>query len=466
MWPKHCEDQAKKQIPACRITYKRVYSVVVTNVSIIRLASQKRKRNLEKISRARTVTGFLRQVTSRLVFGRKFPQGVRPVLNKAKLIDHYNENGYGITPKVEVFERHQKSEDTLYFFGNDDPREEFTLVMLDLDVHKAGTPEGAKRLAEHYKKFYPRSYWETSTNGRGQHGYVLLEKEGFTSTAVKQGLKNFENYLRTKATGHDVELVEVKGAPPVVRWAGRQIDDLTYGTFAKLPRGMTLDEAKNLHVLRLDDLLHSPKYQAEPVKVEDLGKIGSVSFDIATHDQMRRLEEFATSCLPTNLVAGRNKVTAHDFAVALAILAWTKDHPNKNGTTPTRRIEALWQVMVEQGVAERSFDCQKWKVIRDELSKLGLIDWRDCGYWFNVGGKGRAMCWEITDEFAELLGRITAESVPANTAVEQGGLLCTDTFEELWIKTLYIGKHCLPKRRYDQDDIPWWDEHVLDRLAA
>ena len=43
--------------------------------------------------------------------------------------------------------------------------------------------------------------------------------------------------MRQQAKGFDIEIVEVKGTPPVVKYRdGGSIESITYGSFAKLPR--------------------------------------------------------------------------------------------------------------------------------------------------------------------------------------------------------------------------------------
>src|SRR5207248_2384814 len=127
------------------------------------------------------------------------------------------------------FEAHQRGHETLYFFGNGWINQPYTLVMIDIDVMKArglGTPDGARRCAEHLAGLLPGSYWEPSTNGNGRHGYLLVSKEGYPAEVVNQGLAWLEDWLRAQCKGQDIEMVEVKGTCPVVQWTGSKMDDI------------------------------------------------------------------------------------------------------------------------------------------------------------------------------------------------------------------------------------------------
>jgi hypothetical protein len=78
---------------------------------------------------------------------------------------------------------------------------------------------------------------KASTGGKGQHAYLLVRKLGHSAEEVKVALKHLEKWLRQQARGFDIEIVEVKGTPPVVKYRdGGFIESITYGSFAKLPR--------------------------------------------------------------------------------------------------------------------------------------------------------------------------------------------------------------------------------------
>src|SRR5437868_3396365 len=111
--------------------------------------------------------------------------------------------------------------------------------MIDIDVLKSqqkGTPEGARKFAEHLKKIWPDLYFEPSTNGKGIHCYFTLWKWQVGADCVNKALKRLEKWLRAEArkTNADIELVEVKGTCPVIEYEDRKVKAIKYGTFAKI----------------------------------------------------------------------------------------------------------------------------------------------------------------------------------------------------------------------------------------
>ena len=93
--------------------------------------------------------------------------------------------------------------------------------MIDIDCHKSGTPEGARQFAEYLRlHFFPNLYFETSTNGNGIHGYLIVDKWEWSAADYNATLKLVELWLKRvlASTSFDVETVELKGRCPVVKW--------------------------------------------------------------------------------------------------------------------------------------------------------------------------------------------------------------------------------------------------------
>ena len=120
--------------------------------------------------------------------------------------------------------------------------------------------------------------------------------------------------------------------------------------------------------------------------------------------------------------SGRTVVTADDVAIFLVCLKFFTGRMNADGTLPVKRFQGLWSAMYEAGDADRAFDCHRFKVIRDYISDLGLLDWEDRtfvapmkdhhGRRFN----GRACKWKANEELMAMLGwekvEVKAEVIP------------------------------------------------------
>jgi hypothetical protein len=97
-----------------------------------------------------------------------------------------------------------------------------------------------------------------------------------------------------------------------------------------------------------------------------------------------------------------------DLAMSIAILAHTKDHPNKDGSTPTAWMKMLWDDLKDRGYTDRPWDHHHFKAAREFLSQMGWIAWQDENYVVGreIDGefrKGQAARWEATDYLRSLV---------------------------------------------------------------
>ena len=143
--------------------------------------------------------------------------------------------------------------------------------MIDIDCHARGTQAGAMAFAEHLRAnplFGDDLYVETSTNGVGVHGYIVVVKGCASDRITNVALKVLDLYLKglSYLGDFDIELVEVKGTCPELTW-GRErgrLEKYQSGQLAKLPRealGRTdeLMGTSKLHVSRLATIGARPR---------------------------------------------------------------------------------------------------------------------------------------------------------------------------------------------------------------
>ena len=95
--------------------------------------------------------------------------------------------------------------------------------MIDIDCHERGTVAGALAFAEHLRAnplFGDDLYVESSTNGVGVHGYVVVVKGCAGDRITNVALKVLDLYLKglSYLGDFDIELVEVKGTCPELTW--------------------------------------------------------------------------------------------------------------------------------------------------------------------------------------------------------------------------------------------------------
>lgn len=327
------------------------------------------------------------------------------------------------------FVDHTTNVATFYFSGASEPKKPETLVLIDIDCKKTGTLEGAMAFAEHLRKYhFLNLYIEVSTHGNGAHGYFVLDKLGTGTTFVNNLLlRRLQPWLRQILKEHDfdVENVEIKGTLPDLVWGQAKLEVTNYksGTLAKLPRLGSVDKEealRNTTRLTVDDLARLPVVE-EIKKVSTKGQtasrevVGSILGKVITREELDGVSglygEVAAALLRTHEIrtAGRTVVTNEDVAIFLMLLKFFSQNMNSDGSLPVERWKKMWNSLFEGGDIDRAFCPQRFKAIRDFLSSLGLLDWKDRSYclgWYDQEGeyhKGKACKWQASGKLMEML---------------------------------------------------------------
>jgi len=321
---------------------------------------QQPKPNRRKPKRRSPTTEAMRWLKDKMfchVYGEKVGDGVYPSMTKETFVGFYNERGHGKRLPNYKLQDHFNGLKTYYYFSSPNKTAEYALAMIDVDVLKRkmlGSPEGAKKVAAFLRTKFPNLYVEASTGGKGQHGYLLVRKLGHGAEEVKAALKHLEKWLRQQSKGFDIEIVEVKGMPPVVKYRdGGSIEAITYGSFAKLPREVNrFSEWANTTTVTIADLLALPlveeAVEAEPeirAKADKL-QVGSVSGKNVSQEELDLMptwERFIKQARKqTPLHGDRWTVTETDFAQAVVLLRFFTENRNLDGSLPQRRVQELW----------------------------------------------------------------------------------------------------------------------------
>lgn len=380
-------------------------------------ANRKKRQSSGQYANKDPLIKFLRQRVSRLNYGTKVGKKVFPELDTEKFLHRYNDRRFGAALKNDQFREHFAARRTYYFWADHKVSTPEVLVMIDGDAgdaHGGGTTEGVRSFMELVKEtLFPGLYLEPSTNGEGVHGYFVLQKEGIKNDEVRRVLKNLDAYLKKLAASVDADIacVEVKGLPPSVEYDDNgNITHITFGQFAKLPRGRgVLDTCKvkfgDMALLDPDEIKVEPKQ--ETVKIETV-KNGSKrhlgSFDSRvvrqdTLDKLPELEQYAEKLLrqwtgATSFKADRWTVTATDMAQFFALMLCIK--PKPDDFLPVRAVGRLWEEVYLAGDFSRPWNHHRFKAIRDLLSRHGHIDWVDFRFQNLPEGKGRCCRWQIS----------------------------------------------------------------------
>lgn len=385
-----------------------------------RLRIWRRKNRPKKKRRPPTPTTaamrWLKELMFPHVYGEKIGADVIPSIKKEAFVELYNQKGCGYSMANWRYSDHFSGICTYYYWCSPNIAAEFALLMIDIDVLKSkmlGTPQGARKFAEYLKQYFPGIYFEPSTGGKGQHGYLLVKKRGRSAEQVKEALKHLEKWLRLQSKGFDIECVEVKGGPPIIEWTGgRKIECITYGSFAKLPRDATrFAEWEATATVALEDLLELPVVEEEKKSVEtpkiprkrenlNVGSVSGRNISQEELDLMPAWEKFFAKATNKPSHAGRWRITTEDFAQAVVMLRYFAENRNNDGSLPQHRVEELWKALYKAGDFSRAWNHHRWRHLRDWMSNMGWLDWQDNRYQPGTGrGDGVACKLTLDDEF-------------------------------------------------------------------
>jgi hypothetical protein len=425
---------------------------------------------------------FLRKLTSPYGHGSKDAFGYRRPTNQA-LMDDYNRRGYirGLTNAQMLDHFHGKA--THYFWADGRIRTPYALLKIDIDNHKLGTLAAAQAFARHLRDtLFPGLYFETSTNGKGVHGYVLIHKRGFGDERLHGLAGMLDQAMKVVLKGWQarnpdllVEGVEIKGHPPRITWTrdGR-MEDLISGQFAKLPREMLTRFQEFRKTTVLDGRQISQlcmQYKDEPVlpvrsTVEQAKPSHSLTGCVvkqADLDQWDSYLDVARRLVVQPLkTRGREVATAEDMAVLLLVLEACTLDLNADGSMPTARIRENWEILHADGDVPRPWCPRRYTALRDHLSDLGHIDWEDRRYIpsaLSTTGMGQAAKWRLSEAMMEMLEReklgVQADEVVPEVTLEEGRVeLGAVVLQQAWgEEDLYCDKDFF---KDDEEPLPDW----------
>jgi len=314
---------------------------------------------------------------------------------------------------------------TFYFTGNGRTSDPYTLVMIDIDCHRSGTYEGAVAFVEFLRaKHFPNLYWEPSTNGNGVHAYVVVEKQGAGDVFVNKMLDRLQMFLRSvlKSNPFNIEMVEVKGHCPEIIWGKRkgEIKTVTFGQLGKIPRDAILrsEEFKNTTRLTCDQLMRLPVQEQSTKRRQGKRPPASVSGCFVSEEELAKSKTtylmLAKLLMDNHQLPTTNKsvVTAEDVALFVMFLRFFSENMNPDGSLPFARFEKFWNAVFESGDIDRGFQTNRFCVIRNYLSSLGLIEWEDASYKIGhvcADGKrrgGKAAKWKASQKLLDLIGMV------------------------------------------------------------
>lgn len=114
------------------------------------------------------------------------------------------------------------------------------IICIDIDCHDEGGYEGACACVSWLvDNGFPGLFWSRSTNGRGVHAYLRVDKTGSNARGLDQALSGLERWLKHQLSVQKwgIQDIEIKGRPPIFSWGDERYEllGLKMGSLAKLP---------------------------------------------------------------------------------------------------------------------------------------------------------------------------------------------------------------------------------------
>ena len=211
----------------------------------------------------------------------------------------------------------------------------------------------------------------------------------------------------------------------MIVWGHERLEVTNYrsGTLAKLPRlGSPEKEGalRNTTRLTVYDLMKLPVVESKGSETIRGAKgdghvVGSISGKVISDEEIGKVNGHYRHVAETILevhaleTAGKTVAIVEDVAIFLLLLKFFTEHMNQDGSLPAKRWRNMWKALFEAGDVSRAFCPQRFKAIRDHLSSLQLLDWKDETYqigWYDEDGeyhKGLACKWQASEQLIGML---------------------------------------------------------------
>ncbi len=324
--------------------------------------------------------------TCNLNYGEKVPNvGVRPSRDKSRFIADWS-SGLGSRRfrrfKKMRFDGHRAGDLTLYGYGNGNPKQQFTLFMFDVDVHKVGNRDTAWEAGLWLQETFGCPL-EESTNGVGVHGYGVLDKQGLSAGIVNVLLKRLEAWLAVKVRekGFVVDKIEIKGLCTELVFSEGEFLDVHFGSLFKLPRSLSLMMLEAIVPLTAESLAGCEFDVPDGERVVERG--GSGGF--VSEEMIDEWCEISGWWVPDGVRMGKGRVSSEEVGVFLALCEWFSARENVDQSLPLARFMAVWENLVMAGATSCRLSMQKLSACFGFCRERGVLVTLDESY-----GPGRA----------------------------------------------------------------------------
>lgn len=313
-----------------------------------------------------------------------------------------------------IYSLHYQSIETLYYCNHIDANGIELSLMVDVDCHKEGSKEGADNYISDLRSLsgLETLYCEDSTNGKGNHAYLnvvvdcndaFMFSNGKRKTKLQLTLDikvlikrlevAFDNFC--KNNNHDVEMVEIKGAPAEYYFKNNRLDSIVNGSLAKVPRKIfgpngsdlkAFQKTSSFNIESIIDLINrleiqniiiiAPKVRRSKVQDRATFPCGSNSFNpenitserIKTAENNLKYIEFnrnRAECVKKKVISMQDRAVFHLILV---------DAKEQNFPLSNKIIGNIWGLLFSTGLVNHAFDTSRLAAIRNDFIDLGLLN--------------------------------------------------------------------------------------------
>lgn len=431
----------------------------VRRASNITITRQKKRAVQRRHDRFET---WFRKLASDLDFGIK-TKGANPhpvhVNRKQTIIEALSSGKWRAMKRItsKFLGAHALGNITGYYTGNGKRFDPESLAKIDIDCHECGTFEGAVAFVSYLREHhFPDLYWEPSTNGNGVHAYIYIEKWGHGAASLNQALDRLQVFLESvlDSTSFDVEMVEVKGQAMEIGWGEQkgEVKKISMGGLAKIPRDVCrYDDMKKTTRLHCRDLLTWPERTKPARNTKGKRPPASVSGCFLSEYEVEKAETtylmLAKLLMENHRLSTSSKcvVEFEDMALFIMFLKFFTLNMNPDGSLPFARFERFWNAVHKTGDIDRGFQPNRFCVMRNYLTSLGLIEWQDETYRVGQTGSdgkkrgGKAAKWKASQILLDLI-RIAEQAehlgIPVAVQDSSGSIKSEEEGTALFITTL------------------------------
>lgn len=259
---------------------------------------------------------------------------------------------------------------------------QYHLYCLDIDFHRYNKTL-AERAKQLIRKILGDAFYEPSTNYKGLHGYLVVNKNYKSAKYMFELMSKLEKILTNMGKKIGLKAIEIMGKPHLYKWENNEIVDVQFSTPAKLPISADLTELANrtpLDVKVIEKFVweHEEKLENIPEENKSNGFKYHGFSKVLCRIQTDVLNEWGTD----KQKLGRRYVHSSHLSVFIYLLWLFKK--KRVDYVSHELIKFHWQELYRRGLIDMAYNKEIVIWCRNYISSKGMIEWIDNRYCKSV----------------------------------------------------------------------------------